>query len=199
MIHGRERRTSFSKWTERHGNTSTPTLCPCKHPLICPSPFPPIHITSRTSASLPQPCGTLPSRTTPFTLLHILSTLLHILSSLVSHHRTILRTLTRFRKHTQSHHTSNHTEIHHTSNCKVTHSFLNLPRSVPHTCTHLQPHTHRSHTCRTQHTPKPLNDLTFTTSYDAHITDNLHCLLDEYSRADCIVLHIRGPPRKQCE
>ena len=154
-MYGRERgrrrrgtgqRTCFSKWTERHGNTSTPTLCPCKHPLICPCKHPlicpsqfPIHITSLTAASLPLPCGTLLSRTTPFTLLHILS-------SLVSHHRTILRTLTRFRTHTQSHHTSNHTEIHHTSNCKGTHSYLNLPRSIPHTCTRLQPHIHNTHT-----------------------------------------------------
>ena len=115
LVCGSQAFMSLIKCTSRHANTKTPTLRPYKHPLIYLSPFPPIRITS-----------------------------IHILSSCgpVSPYRSILRTLTRIRTDTQSHHTSNHAETHHTSNCKVTHSYLNLPRSIPHTCTLLQTHTH---------------------------------------------------------
>lgn len=123
---------SLIKCTQRHVNTKTPTLRPYQHPLIYLSPFPPTRLTSITATWPP-----LPSRTIPFTSLHILSLL-----GPLSPYRPILLTRTRIRTHTQSHHTSNHTETRRTSNCQVTRSYLNLPRSIPHTCTRLQTHTH---------------------------------------------------------
>ena len=137
LVCGSQAFMSLIKCTSRHANTKTPTLRPYKHPLIYLSPFPPIRITSITDSCLPLPSRTILSRPMSLTSLHILSSL-----GPVSPYRPILRTLTRMRTDTQSHHTSKHTETHHTSNCKVTHSYLNLPRSIPHTCTLLQTHTH---------------------------------------------------------
>jgi hypothetical protein len=160
LVCGSQAFMSLIKCTSRHANTQTPTLRPYKHPLIYLSPFTPIRITSIritsiTAACLPLPSRTIPSRTMSFTPLHILSSF-----GPVSPYRPILRTLTRIRTHTQSHHTSNHTWTRRTSNCQVTHSYLNLPRSIPHKCTLLQTHTHKP-LPRTQHTSNPLNDLRF--------------------------------------